>query len=156
MLSFVLFCALIACLGVIAVLYMTPKPEPKVEYEFEDTYSRTLFKLKIKVDGKQIVSDLLPMHRIPAHNNVINDLNAQHYMKLKGLESVIKASSRKLSNGTQSSIWHVLGCMPTTDRTVVEKSFRKMAMVYHPDHGGTSGAFLTLTQAKEKALAKCK
>lgn len=128
------------------------KREPKVTYEFEESYSRTLFRLKILVDGEEIVSDLLPIGRISAYHNAVYDLMAQHQLKLKGMEKLLKASTVK----TQSSIWHVLGCMPTTNRSVVEKAFRKMAMVYHPDHGGTSGAFLTLTQAKEKALAKCK
>ena len=55
----------------------------------------------------------------------------------------------------QSSIWHVLGIMPTNDSSVVEKAFRKMSMVYHPDVGGDSKAFNTLVNAKEKALQKC-
>lgn len=61
----------------------------------------------------------------------------------------------KIVEKTQSSIWHVLGMMPTTDKSAVEKAFRKMSMVYHPDQGGTSGSFNTLMAAKEKALQKC-
>lgn len=57
---------------------------------------------------------------------------------------------------TTSSIWHVLGMMPTTDRNAIEKAFRKMSMVYHPDTGGTSSAFNALVEAKEKALQKCR
>lgn len=64
-------------------------------------------------------------------------------------------SHQKIVEKTQSSIWHVLGMMPTTDRSAVEKAFRKMSMVYHPDQGGTSVAFNTLVEAKEKALQKC-
>lgn len=62
----------------------------------------------------------------------------------------------KIVEKTASSIWHVLGMMPTNDRTAVEKAFRKMSLVYHPDAGGTSKSFNTLVEAKEKALQKCK
>lgn len=58
------------------------------------------------------------------------------------------------SSNNQSSIWHVLGIMPTNDRDKIEKAFRKMSMVYHPDHGGTSTAFNTLVKAKEKAISQ--
>ena len=61
----------------------------------------------------------------------------------------------KIVEKTQSSIWHVLGMMPTTNSDAVEKAFRKMSMVYHPDQGGTSGSFNTLVEAKAKALKVC-
>lgn len=57
---------------------------------------------------------------------------------------------------TQSSIWHVLGMMPTNDKQKVLTAYRKMAMIYHPDHGGSSEAFQILNNAKDKALEKCK
>lgn len=55
----------------------------------------------------------------------------------------------------RSSIWHVLGLMPTKDKTKIEQAYRKMAMVYHPDHGGSSEAFNILQDARKKALARC-
>lgn len=64
-------------------------------------------------------------------------------------------STERVITKTQSSIWHVLGIMPTTDRANVIAAYRKMALVYHPDHGGTSESFQTLNNAKDKALAKC-
>jgi hypothetical protein len=67
-----------------------------------------------------------------------------------------KTVVEKTVEKTTSSIWHVLGMMPTTDRNAVEKAFRKMSMVYHPDTGGTTSAFNALVEAKEKALQKCR
>ena len=67
-----------------------------------------------------------------------------------------KTVVEKTVEKTRSSIWHVLGMMPTTDSSAVEKAFRKMSMVYHPDAGGTSKSFNTLVEAKEKALQKCR
>ena len=62
----------------------------------------------------------------------------------------------KIVTKTQSSIWHVLGMMPTNDKQKVLTAYRKMAMIYHPDHGGSSEAFQTLNNARDKALEKCK
>ena len=71
----------------------------------------------------------------------------------------ISRCATKPNNTTKSNtnynIWHILGCMPTTDRMVIEKSFRRMSMVYHPDQGGSSATFQLLQDAKEKALRKC-
>lgn len=61
-----------------------------------------------------------------------------------------------IKQGNSSSIWHVLGMMPTTDRDLIHSSFRKMSLVYHPDCGGTTEAFNSLVAAKDKALEKCK
>lgn len=61
----------------------------------------------------------------------------------------------KIVTKTQSSIWHVLGMMPTNDKQKVLTAYRKMAMIYHPDHGGSSEAFQTLNDAKDNAIAKC-
>lgn len=66
------------------------------------------------------------------------------------------ASQLEDSKKTTSSIWHVLGCMPTTDKSKVQAAFKKMALVYHPDHGGSSQAFQILVNARDKALEKCK
>lgn len=75
-----------------------------------------------------------------------------NYLSMNRLDLPVR---EKIVEKTQSSIWHVLGMMPTTDRNAVEKAFRKMSMVYHPDVGGTSKAFNALVSAKEKALQKC-
>ena len=71
-------------------------------------------------------------------------------------DRLVFPKAERIVEKTQSSIWHVLGMMPTTDRNAVEKAFRKMSLVYHPDAGGTSSAFNTLMEAKEKALQKCR
>lgn len=68
----------------------------------------------------------------------------------------IPYSKLPITQKPQSQIWHVLGIMPTTDRNAVISAYRKMSMVYHPDCGGDAKAFETLTNAKEKALLKCK
>ena len=81
-----------------------------------------------------------------------NGENKRNYLSINRLNLPVR---EKVVEKTQSSIWHVLGMMPTTDRNAVEKAFRKMSMVYHPDAGGTSGSFQTLMAAKEKALQKC-
>lgn len=82
----------------------------------------------------------------------------EHY-RLLSLEQEVCAQKLKRaagsSNKTQSSIWHVLGMMPSKKRADVLKAFKRMALVYHPDHGGTSETFQALTAAKEKALSKC-
>lgn len=54
----------------------------------------------------------------------------------------------------QSSIWHVLGIMPTKDRDKILSAFKRMSMVYHPDVGGDGKAFNTLVTARDKALSK--
>lgn len=77
------------------------------------------------------------------------------YTLVKALADFHKISSPRPTT-TQSSIWHVLGMMPTTDKSKVLAAYRRMAMVYHPDHGGDSKAFQTLSDARDKALAKCK
>lgn len=78
--------------------------------------------------------------------------------KSKKLHLSLDRVSKSLPNNTitRSSIWHVLGIMPTSDRSKVLTALKKMALVYHPDCGGTSESFNTLKQARDKALAKCK
>lgn len=81
------------------------------------------------------------------------------YLDLKKISSHLPKKEvvvERTVTKTQSSIWHVLGMMPTTDKQKVLTAYRKMAMIYHPDHGGSSEAFQTLNDAKDKALAKCK
>lgn len=52
----------------------------------------------------------------------------------------------------QPDFWIMLGCLPTKDVKKIEASYRKMCMVYHPDHGGNTDIFNMLTKSKEKAL----
>ena len=81
------------------------------------------------------------------------------YLPVKSVTEYLPQSERvveKVVTKTQSSIWHVLGIMPTTDKSKVIAAYRKMSTVYHPDNGGTNDAFQTLTNAKDKALEKCK
>lgn len=76
--------------------------------------------------------------------------------EIKRLYLEISMISKYLPKQNQSSIWHVLGMMPTNDRQKVLTAYKKMAMIYHPDHGGTSDSFRTLIDAKDKALVLCK
>ena len=81
------------------------------------------------------------------------------YLPVKSVTEYLPQSERvveKVVTKTQSSIWHVLGIMPTTDKSKVIAAYRKMSMVYHPDNGGTNDSFQILTNAKDKALEKCK
>lgn len=79
------------------------------------------------------------------------------YLDIKKISSYLPRNERVVEKVvTQSSIWHVLGMMPTDDKQKVLTAYRKMAMIYHPDHGGSSEAFQILNNAKDKALEKCK
>jgi hypothetical protein len=119
-----------------------------VKVKIKDVYSDG-FDILVIINGEIVFERYIELTEINAHNMKI--------LKLKmHLQSALMNKPSQASTKTQSSIWHVLGCMPTTDRIVVEKAYRRMAMVYHPDSGGSSGAFQTLTKAKEKALNQCK
>jgi len=81
------------------------------------------------------------------------------YLPIKTVAKYLPQNERvveKIVTKTQSSIWHVLGIMPTTDKDKVISAYRKMSTVYHPDCGGTSSSFNTLNNAKDKALQQCK
>lgn len=66
----------------------------------------------------------------------------------------LKAPAPPVAAST-SNCWHVLAILPTKDRDKVESAYKKMALVYHPDRGGNSAAFQTLTKAKDRALELC-
>ena len=68
--------------------------------------------------------------------------------------NLLESENARLRNS--ENIWHILGMMPSTDATKIEAAYRRMAKIYHPDHGGTAKAFQLLTKAKEAALAKGK
>ena len=81
------------------------------------------------------------------------------YLPVKNVTKYLPQNERvveKVVTKTQSSIWHVLGIMPTTNKDKVISAYRKMSLVYHPDCGGTSSSFNTLNNAKDKALKQCK
>lgn len=44
----------------------------------------------------------------------------------------------------------------TTDEVVIEKAYKNMAKVYHPDKGGSEEAFIKLQEAKELALSSAR
>lgn len=48
--------------------------------------------------------------------------------------------------------WAMIGCIPTKDKSAVEKSFRKMSMIYHPDQGGNADYFKKLCDARDEIL----
>jgi hypothetical protein len=75
---------------------------------------------------------------------------------VKGYINVIAQPKVVEKVKTQASIWHVLAIMPTTDESKVVTAYKKMALVYHPDHGGSNEAFQALIAARDKALQKCK
>ena len=99
------------------------------------------------------------------YGNIVLELETQdgetqeRFLKLEYVSQHLpkqKQVVEKIVTKTQSSIWHVLGMMPTNDKQKVLTAYRKMAMIYHPDHGGSSEAFQTLNNARDKALEKCK
>lgn len=108
-------------------------------------FSANMIEIHIEVEGESIKEGVI----------TFREAFPEMYKKICDLQTELLTLREGSHKTEQSSIWHVLGCMPTTDRTVIERSFKKMAMVYHPDHGGSSVAFITLQKAKEKALAKC-
>ena len=59
------------------------------------------------------------------------------------------------ATGAKKNHWHILGCIPTQSRAQVERAFRRMSMVYHPDQGGNTDAFLLLQRARDFALDQC-
>lgn len=109
-------------------------------------YGTNHLEIHVEIDGETVKEGIISF----------DDAFPEKYYELLRLKLEVQSLRSSSKTTEQSSIWHVLGCMPTTDRTIVERSFKKMAMVYHPDHGGSSAAFVTLQKAKEKALAKCK
>jgi len=127
------------------------KSKPKIEIRLGHSEIKTYesFVVGVYIDGELHSAQRFNLKDIDAYHDKIQDIKVffNNYYSIR--------YAKQNQNKQQSSIWHVLGCMPTTDRNVVEKAFRRMAMVYHPDHGGTSKTFQALTDAKEKALAKC-
>jgi len=51
-----------------------------------------------------------------------------------------------------NDFWLVLGIMPTKDIIAIEKAYKKMSLVYHPDQGGSNEHFIRLTKSKESAI----
>ena len=51
--------------------------------------------------------------------------------------------------------WHLLGIMPTTEKSKVLSAYKKMAMVYHPDQGDSAKMFQLLSTARDEAIRKC-
>lgn len=124
------------------------KKDPKVDVKF--SASGEILTAETYIDDKLVAKNRVDISDMTAYKTIYNEC-----IRLKVRLSMLENNVGGRSNET-SSIWHVLGCMPTTDRIVIEKAYRRMAMVYHPDSGGSSGAFQTLTKAKEKALNQCK
>lgn len=133
--------------------------KPKITVEISDhSYSIDIL---IKNHDDIVERKRLYIDDLYCYHNRMSDF-AEQVRDLKKERDALKikvknmATSTATTSGQTSSIWHVLGTMPTTDTAQIEKAYRRMAMVYHPDHGGTSTTFQQLTMAKEKALAKCK
>lgn len=49
----------------------------------------------------------------------------------------------------QGNPYKVLGIKPGTDRKIVDKTFRKLARIHHPDVGGTHEEYVELQAAYE-------
>lgn len=52
--------------------------------------------------------------------------------------------------------WKILDLRPTKDRQQIEKVWRKLASLHHPDHGGDAEKFKEIREAYEQALTKSK
>jgi hypothetical protein len=50
------------------------------------------------------------------------------------------------------SHWEILGINKTNDKALILRAFRKLAMKYHPDHGGKQEDFVKLKKAYHAAL----
>lgn len=50
--------------------------------------------------------------------------------------------------------WKVLDLRPTKDKQQIERTWRKLASLHHPDHGGDAEKFKLIREAYEQALAK--
>lgn len=49
--------------------------------------------------------------------------------------------------------WKLLNLQPTCDRQQIEKAWRKLASIHHPDHGGNEDTFKQIRVAYEQALS---
>lgn len=52
--------------------------------------------------------------------------------------------------------WKILDLRPTKDRQQIEKAWRRLASLHHPDHGGDAEKFKEIREAYEQALNKSK
>lgn len=52
--------------------------------------------------------------------------------------------------------WKILDLRPTKDRQQIERAWRKLASIHHPDRGGDAEKFKIVREAYEKALVKSK
>ncbi len=48
--------------------------------------------------------------------------------------------------------WVILGLQPWASEGEITSAFRRLAMKFHPDHGGTSEQMMELNRAREAAL----
>lgn len=111
------------------------KPEVTIElYEYQ-----TLVSVRVYNKEKALLGTMTRNKEYPYYYSNLN--------RTKVTEKVVEKQV--------SSIWHVLGCMPTKDKSQIEAAFKRMAKVYHPDCGGSSKAFQILTEARDKSLSKC-
>ena len=122
------------------LIQMISSDVPKIPYEYpEVSFSKDTYGINftMRKNGEVSKTESLWWHTIYQH------LPPQY--KSMG-ESKIEY---------RSSIWHVLGIMPTKDAEKIKSAFKKMSLVYHPDVGGDNNAFNTLVNARDKALEKC-
>lgn len=54
-----------------------------------------------------------------------------------------------------SNPWKTLNISPTKDKDLINKAWRKLASIHHPDHGGDADTFKKIREAYEDALSKC-
>ena len=107
--------------------------KPKISVTVTDTGLKEGFRVIVKNHDDELFSNYYSA----------KDLNAYKILLQKTQSNTV-------------SIYYILGMTPSTNIEDVKKAYRRMVMVYHPDHGGTVELFNNLVQAKDKALAKCK
>ena len=107
--------------------------KPKISVTVNDTGLKEGFRVIVKNHDDELFSNYYSA----------KDLNAYKILLQKTQSNTV-------------SIYYILGMTPSTNIEDVKKAYRRMVMVYHPDHGGTVELFNNLVQAKDKALAKCK
>jgi hypothetical protein len=81
------------------------------------------------------------------NEKIVGRINRENFSKVVHKETITET---KVSN-----CWHVLGIMPSANRDKVSAAYKKMAMVYHPDHGGSSASFILLGKCRDSAYTFC-
>ena len=85
----------------------------------------------------------------------------EEWMRLRGEEPGERRDRGAVGDGGASpdawppaaGAYRSLGLAPTADATEIKRAYRRLALVHHPDRGGTGAAFIALTRQYRAALA---